>query len=173
MKHAFNSKSRRRSAQDIVRKIHDWEEAAAYGGLRFTYAACCAVADNLEAALATACPGVHDDAVFHVFRELARRNMIGAPALIRETAEDITVAFLAAQDGHPGALADTRRTLERRLAYLERHFNDAGSQRELPISVYADMLGDEKAQKRVRAAEKTEYIEHRRTRRGGAHPLPA
>ncbi len=173
MKPAFNAKSdpgaRKPRIDSIINNSFDWEQAAFYGGLRISVEHNRAMIDNLQSEIARACPSVHDDAVFDLLRDLAWRRALPHP---RETATEIAAAFVAAQDGDMHELHAVKHRLQRRIAFLEKHYDGgAPPAQDIPIHIVADIMDSDDGMRKIRTQEKLDYIAIKRKEKpGGPQP---
>lgn len=171
MKHAFNAQSgpgaRKTPADIIVDNSFDWEQAAFYGGLRISVEHRKAMIDNLQQQIALACPSVRDDTIFDLLRDLNYRRALAHP---REAATETAAAFVAAQGGDITLLSALKHRLQRRIAFLEKHYDADAPTVEIPIHVLADIMDTDNGMKRIRVQEKLDYVAQKR---GGRKNGPA
>lgn len=172
MKPAFNAKSdpgaRKTPIDIIVDNSFDWEQAAFYGGLRISIEHRKAMIDNLQQQIFIACPAVRDDQIFDLLRELNFRRALPHP---REAAMETATAFVAAQNGDVVPLSALKHRLQRRIAFLEKHYDGDAPTVEVPIHVLADIMDTDDGMKRIKVQEKLDYIAQKRSsRKGGPAP---
>lgn len=170
MKHAFNSArppARKTRIDSIINSIFDWEQAAFYGGLRIYMEQRRTMIDGLQQQISIACPTVHDDVVFDLLRELNYRRALPHP---REAATETAEAFLAAQDGDSAPLSALKHRLQRRIAFLEKHYDAEAPTVEVPLHILADIMDSDDGMKRIRVQEKLDYVAQKRGRKNGPAP---
>ena len=170
MKHAFNSArppARKTRSDEIINSIFDWEQAAFYGGLRISMEQRKAMIDGLQQQITLACPSVHDDVIFDLLRDLNYRRALSDP---REMAEETADAFLAAQDGDSVPLSALKHRLQRRIAFLEKHYDGGATTVEVPLHILADIMDSDDGMKRIRVQEKLDYVAQKRGRKNGPAP---
>ena len=169
MKHAFNPQARKTPIDTIVDNSFDWEQAAFYGGLRISVEQRKVMIDNLQQQITLACPSVRDDVIFDLLHELNYRRALAQP---HETAVETATAFVAAQGGDITLLSALKHRLQRRIAFLEKHYDGDAPTVEVPLHVLADIMDTDDGMKRIKTQEKLEYIAQKRGNRKSG-PMPS
>lgn len=156
MKQAFNST--RPVAVTLLPEIFDWDHAAQFNGLRMTSHEYETILTSLRQTIATHCPTAVKAAPCDLLQEMIANNMMSDLPVLKAACQEILEACLAAQYGAPESLHKLTTRMQKRIDYVERHYGENKGARDVPLHIFASMLDDEKAYRRVKAAEKIDAV---------------